>query len=712
MARKQVGSTNNTTRPATTMVESSEPSKEPSPKHATSSKLPKRSALWHISRSLVGLSLVACGYALGYLQHTSSAPTSVVQVSPPLQQSLKDGTALDEHGNLYPKYETDIVHVDGQHFLDPTPVCPVLPSILTPVVHIKDAMSPSSPLAADNRAFFLLNGQSHGVYVSWNGDDACLHAAAKSAALALGADRDRLAFGLRLYSTDGFAIPSPSAFPSSRIAHILLEYQVWVWPAIELGHERVVDNQFVLKTVGLSPLVFSVRDFFNASEADAIIAAAESKLSRSRVNDANASKAVSSSRTSHTAFLTPSPLTRDFQRRSASLARLPSPAYAEGLQLVRYAAGEFYRRHLDTFDGLDYLPKAYYSRNLDDFNAWAFWAKSQLKSLGSSVPAGFREGEPLHPEPSVNGTFALALVELFVEAGTADNYFAARYDAEWVTWMQSFVTNKTPGVLAGILKEDGGKPHYLDKMVQVWEAKLGNLPQLRYTFPKRKVVNGVSHFYQWVRWAKESISALAPALLPLAQPWTPLHPKYSWRFLKVLAEIVQDDLSREYLTRQMNAEWVDWLVTNRNAKDTMLKIFAAFPHMAEVAIRAWESRVQAGQLLHYTMPTVVKHFVPNRFVTLFMYLNDVDEGGETVFPFSKDRLVTDIDRTGMEECSEGLAVPPTKLHASLFYVQTPDQEVDVMSRHGGCPPMKGVKWGSNSFMWNADAEEGADIWAH
>jgi len=43
-------------------------------------------------------------------------------------------------------------------------------------------------------------------------------------------------------------------------------------------------------------------------------------------------------------------------------------------------------------------------------------------------------------------------------------------------------------------------------------------------------------------------------------------------------------------------------------------------------------------------------------------------------------------------------------------VQTPEGITDIMSRHGGCPPHEGVKWGANSFMWDSDSEEGADLW--
>ncbi|KAF0697352.1 Aste57867_11953 [Aphanomyces stellatus] len=705
--------------PALTKVDEPEPVKEPSPSGKTPNPVGK-SPLWHFSISFVGLALVACGYALGYLAQQEQQ--TVQPFAPPIlphpydatsipgrQLTLKNGTELDANGNLVPKYETDIVHVDGQHFLEPAECTAAVPAIQGVLTHVKDAMAIRTSLQETNRAFFLLNGRNDGLYVTWTGDADCLHAAAKTAAIALGADRDRLEYGLRLVDQFGLSITSASDFEAHlRIAHVLLEFQIWVWPGIEIGHEYNIDG-VVLKTVGLSPIVFAVSNFFTAGEAQTIIDVAREKLERSKVTEANTSKAVSKSRTSHTAFLTPSTFTRDFQRRSATLARLPSPSFAEGLQLVRYEAGEFYRRHLDTFDGKELLPKGYYDRTLADYKAWATWAAAQLDAMDpAAIPDGFRKGQWLYPVPDDDTVFPLALVKEFLAVAGPENFFVARYDAEWVKWMEGYVANHTPNITSGLFKEKG-KPHYLDKMVRIWEAKLG-LPSVRYTFPKTKRINGVSHYFQWVRWAKERISTLSVDAPDAAQPWQPTYPKYSTTFQTVLVNVLLDDLSSDYLTHQMNLEWYNWMVTNRHATGTLLKILAVFPTFAEVAIRAWESRVLAGASLRYKMPAVVKHHEPNRFVTLFMYLNDVDEGGETVFPFSTDRLVTEIERTGMEECSEGLAVPPTKLMASLFYVQTPDQEIDQMARHGGCPPMQGVKWGSNSFMWNADAEEGANFW--
>ncbi|RHY94196.1 hypothetical protein DYB26_010575, partial [Aphanomyces astaci] len=126
-------------------------------------------------------------------------------------------------------------------------------------------------------------------------------------------------------------------------------------------------------------------------------------------------------------------------------------------------------------------------------------------------------------------------------------------------------------------------------------------------------------------------------------------------------------------------------------------------------IQSWELQVQFAPVTGYTLPLYVPHIPPQRFATLFVYVNSVDAGGETSFPFATSSHA--VNRSTMAECNQGLAVPPVALQAALFYVQTPTMEVDEMASHGGCPPRgDNVKWGANQFMWNADAEEGAAVW--
>jgi len=63
-----------------------------------------------------------------------------------------------------------------------------------------------------------------------------------------------------------------------------------------------------------------------------------------------------------------------------------------------------------------------------------------------------------------------------------------------------------------------------------------------------------------------------------------------------------------------------------------------------------------------------------RVVTLIMYLNDVEEGGATVFH------------------KANVEVKPAKGRAVLFYNCTPDGKEDPLTLHSGSPVRKGEKW--------------------
>lgn len=718
MAKKQPASPTKAAAATTTTPEKATAGKTAPPASPRKPKTSQSSRLL----SLSALAVLAAALAAGKYANVDSAVLSVLPLHVATRVSKFANTlggrgAVISNFEMPDKYLTDLVHVEPRVLLtrasDADCASVAQPQLLDGgrLAHVKTAMTDAALASASDKLFVMLNGQNEGLYVSWNGRFDCIAQAAELAAVSLGADRDIMANGVRLYSQMGFPVRSAADLAATKnIVHVLLDFQLWVWPGIEKGHQYTLEDGVVLTTVGMRPKVFDVQYFISDDEAKQIIALGVASLDRSRVDGSNSSKVVSGSRTSHTAFLDDGAFTRDFRHRSAQVARLPSPAFAERLQLVRYAAGEFYRQHLDTFHSREFLPKGSGEYTFEDYQEWAKWAAEKLRALDpSTLPEEFREGGALFPNAEDDKRFPNALLDLFHRETTASNLFTALFDDDWAKWIRENVDNNAAELLPVLLKE-GNRRKYLPLIIREWEKKLGH-PELFYTLPKRDV-NSVSHFFNWVRWAKERISFLGSDAPAAARPGSALYPKFTVAFQEHLLGLLLDDFSEQFLTRLTNAEWYKWMVENRGRNHVLFGVLEAFPTVAEVVIQTWEKHAGVGANLHYALPKYVKHFHPQRYVTLFLYLNNQTKvGGETVFPYSLDRYSDEkIERDGMDECSTGLAVPPRGLHASLFYVQTPEGDVDDMSRHGGCPPHEGVKWGSNSFMWDSDADEGADLW--
>eukprot|EP00013_Stygamoeba_regulata_P023326 CAMPEP_0177655850 /NCGR_PEP_ID=MMETSP0447-20121125/15213_1 /TAXON_ID=0 /ORGANISM="Stygamoeba regulata, Strain BSH-02190019" /LENGTH=393 /DNA_ID=CAMNT_0019159849 /DNA_START=424 /DNA_END=1602 /DNA_ORIENTATION=- len=100
-----------------------------------------------------------------------------------------------------------------------------------------------------------------------------------------------------------------------------------------------------------------------------------------------------------------------------------------------------------------------------------------------------------------------------------------------------------------------------------------------------------------------------------------------------------------------------------------------------------------------------------RLLTMLVYLNDVEEGGETIFPHGggpelNPYPLSETNTLPSADCSRGLKIKPQKGTAMLWYNLLADGhmagEVDRSTLHAGCDVLRGEKWAANYWISNMD----------
>lgn len=86
--------------------------------------------------------------------------------------------------------------------------------------------------------------------------------------------------------------------------------------------------------------------------------------------------------------------------------------------------------------------------------------------------------------------------------------------------------------------------------------------------------------------------------------------------------------------------------------------------------------------------------------TVLVYLTDVEEGGETIFPYEGRFGLEHQATVDYKSCDVGFRYKPRAGDALLFYSMYPNNTLDKHSLHGGCPVIKGTKYVATKWVRN------------
>lgn len=88
-----------------------------------------------------------------------------------------------------------------------------------------------------------------------------------------------------------------------------------------------------------------------------------------------------------------------------------------------------------------------------------------------------------------------------------------------------------------------------------------------------------------------------------------------------------------------------------------------------------------------------------RVISFLVYLNEWEEGGETVFLLEGPDGLQRLNGIDYRACDKGLRLKPMKTgDALMFYNVHPNMSFDKHALHGGCPVKKGTKWVATKWI--------------
>lgn len=138
---------------------------------------------------------------------------------------------------------------------------------------------------------------------------------------------------------------------------IIFTNGLWMWPGVRPGYTWTLDEQTVLTTLSLRPLVFMSSNFLTDEECDNIISDSEPHLIASKTSkmDKDRDRPDTDWRTSSQYFI-PSkgnPIVEDIDWRVAHMTKT-LVTQQEYVQVLRYEKGQKYDQHTDYFDARFY----------------------------------------------------------------------------------------------------------------------------------------------------------------------------------------------------------------------------------------------------------------------------------------------------------------------------------------------------------------------